>query len=111
VPVTSGKYFRSWRAQVYRGDWTEGEKRIVGCAGWLFGRALRGIGLGCLADEKDRWVQGAGAGDSTVISIVRKSRGSTPVVIGTVADPELSTVNVPPLTTRLVLADRAHLHS
>ena len=50
-------------------------------------------------------------GDSTVISIVRNSRGSTPVVIGTVADPELSTMNVPPLTTTLVLADRAHQHS
>ena len=38
-------------------------------------------------------------GDSAVISIVRNCVGSIPVVIVTVVDPELSTTNVPPLTS------------
>ena len=53
-------------------------------------------------------------GDWAVISIVRNCRGSTPVVIVTVIDPELSTTNVPPLTSRgwsRVLPEVAYQHS
>ena len=53
-------------------------------------------------------------GDSAVISIVRNCRGSTPVVIVTVVDPELPTINVPPLTSwgwSWVLPEVAYQHS
>src|SRR5271170_5705891 len=53
-------------------------------------------------------------GGSAVISIVRNCRGSTPVVIVRVADPELPTTNEPPVVTcgwSLVLPGAAHQHT